>query len=98
MVELDEQRVKSIEKLFNSINGKKFDTKVTYKKVNDQEYKSLVFECSRDCAKAVAVILVDKQEVVDNIYKLFGTIDTKITANLLNQLVDRIKELEKEKE
>lgn len=97
MIELNKQRVNSIERLFNNINGNKYNAKVTYKKVNDQEYKSLVFECSRDCAKAVAVILVDKQEVVDNIYKLFGTIDTKITANLLNQLVDRIKELEREK-
>ena len=97
MIELDKQRVKSIEKLFNSINGKKYNTKVTYEKVNDQEYKSLVFRCSRYCAKAVADILVDKQEVVDNIYNIFGAIDTKITANLIDQLVDRIKELEGEK-
>lgn len=97
MIELNEQRVKSIERLFNNINGEKYDTKITYERVNNQEYKSLVFRCSLNCANAVAAILVDKQEVVDNIYKLFGTIDTKITANLLNQLVDRIKELEKEK-
>lgn len=97
-MEFDEQRVKNIERLFNNINGKKYDTKITYEKVNDQEYKSLVFRCTRDCAKAVAAILVDKQEVIDNIYNIFGTIDTKITTLLLNQLVDRIKELEKEKE
>lgn len=97
MIELDKQRVKSIEKLFNSINGKKYDTNITYENVNDQEYKSLVFRCSRNCAKAVAAILVDKQEVVDNIHNIFGAIDTKITANLINQLVDRIKELEGEK-